>query len=484
VARLRRRLAFAAQAGGDIVGVRRHLTAGIEALHGLPVSEELFQLLATRLMIDPPLGDADRARADTDELARLAERVGTPRARMESLLSGVLIAYVAGEKAIDLAVARADGEEGLRIAEDAGDWLLVRHAHRELGWLAYLQLDHALLRVHAQAQIDLDRRLGDIAHLPAALLQLAFAELFAGDFAESLRIGEEAVAGARRYDRPRAMAMCLGQMAIARAYRGELDLAEEHLAEAAQVFPQLWTDPRGRYVIGWPQAVVAFERGDLALVHQATAASGFGPSGLLTGAIGVPAARILVGSAHLLAGDVDEAVKTHALLAAGEVPGSCATALADRLQGLIEHARDDPEAARHYLEKSATVLDTLQLPFEAAISRLHTGTVESARHALAAFEALGAARYADKARRTLRSLGVRLPSPRTGRRADQPLSRREMEVARLVADGLTNAEVAERLVLSVRTVESHLDHVYARLGISSRAALARWVTAGEAATGP
>jgi DNA-binding NarL/FixJ family response regulator len=54
-----------------------------------------------------------------------------------------------------------------------------------------------------------------------------------------------------------------------------------------------------------------------------------------------------------------------------------------------------------------------------------------------------------------------------------------MEVARLVAEGLTNAEIAERLVLSVRTVDSHLDHVYARLGISSRAALARWVTAGQ-----
>lgn len=51
-----------------------------------------------------------------------------------------------------------------------------------------------------------------------------------------------------------------------------------------------------------------------------------------------------------------------------------------------------------------------------------------------------------------------------------------MEVARLVAEGLTNAEIADKLVLSIRTVESHLDHIYGRLAISSRVALAAWVT--------
>ncbi|HKY76312.1 MAG TPA: LuxR C-terminal-related transcriptional regulator, partial [Acidimicrobiia bacterium] len=472
VARLRRRLAFAAQASGDITGVRRHIAAGINALQGLPVSDELFELHAARLIVDPPFGDLDRVRQDAAELMQLAERVGTPRARMEGLLSGVMVAYIGGERVIDLRIARAKGEEGLRVAEEAGEWLLVRRAHRELAWLALYDYNHAVMRVHAQAQIDLNRRLGDFANQPAALLQLAYAAMLSGDFDESLSVGEEGAAGARRYDRPRTLAMCLGQMGIVRAYRGELDAAAENLAEAAQVFPQLWTDPRGRYVIGWPQAIVAFERGDLAEVHN-------GCEG-----IGMPGARILVGTAHLLVGDIERAASMQALLAADEPSDSCPAAFADRLQGLIEQARGEPEAAGELLERSAAVLDRLDLPFEAAVSRFHAGTVDSVRQALATFERMGAARYAEKSRRTLRSLGVRLPSPRTGRRADQPLSRREMEVSRLVADGLTNAEIAERLVLSVRTVESHLDHVYARLGISSRAALARWVTAGEAASAP
>jgi DNA-binding CsgD family transcriptional regulator len=55
------------------------------------------------------------------------------------------------------------------------------------------------------------------------------------------------------------------------------------------------------------------------------------------------------------------------------------------------------------------------------------------------------------------------------------LTRRELEVARLVAQGLTNAAIAERLAIKERTVTSHLDHIYTRLGVGSRAALTRWL---------
>ena len=58
---------------------------------------------------------------------------------------------------------------------------------------------------------------------------------------------------------------------------------------------------------------------------------------------------------------------------------------------------------------------------------------------------------------------------------DLPLSPRQLEVSQQVAKGLTNAEIAAQLGISPRTVTSHLDHIYSRLGIGSRAALTRWI---------
>jgi DNA-binding NarL/FixJ family response regulator len=57
-----------------------------------------------------------------------------------------------------------------------------------------------------------------------------------------------------------------------------------------------------------------------------------------------------------------------------------------------------------------------------------------------------------------------------------PLSGREMEVARLVADGLSNKEIGARLFISERTVDSHIRHILDKLGFDSRARVARWVS--------
>jgi DNA-binding NarL/FixJ family response regulator len=122
----------------------------------------------------------------------------------------------------------------------------------------------------------------------------------------------------------------------------------------------------------------------------------------------------------------------------------------------------------------------------AALARLVEGRAlaaagdrDAARAALveaeAALDGFGARRRRDEAARELRRLGHRVVRPaRAG--DDGPLgalTAREREIAMLVADGRTNREVAEQLVLSAKTIEAHLRNIYAKLGVRSRVELAR-----------
>jgi DNA-binding NarL/FixJ family response regulator len=73
---------------------------------------------------------------------------------------------------------------------------------------------------------------------------------------------------------------------------------------------------------------------------------------------------------------------------------------------------------------------------------------------------------------------LRAGSPESSRRHTLPggLSRREMEVAGLVAAGMTSKSIADRLFLSERTVESHIEHILTKLDFNSRAQVATWIT--------
>ncbi|MEU8802978.1 helix-turn-helix transcriptional regulator [Spirillospora sp. NPDC048819] len=55
------------------------------------------------------------------------------------------------------------------------------------------------------------------------------------------------------------------------------------------------------------------------------------------------------------------------------------------------------------------------------------------------------------------------------------MTNREWEIARLIADDLSNQEIADELIVSVKTVESHIRHIFAKLDIASRAGVPRWV---------
>ena len=70
------------------------------------------------------------------------------------------------------------------------------------------------------------------------------------------------------------------------------------------------------------------------------------------------------------------------------------------------------------------------------------------------------------------NIGELLRSLRTP--ASTPLTRREWEIAELVAEGLSNREIAERLVLSERTAQNHVQHILTKLGLPNRGQIAVW----------
>ena len=92
----------------------------------------------------------------------------------------------------------------------------------------------------------------------------------------------------------------------------------------------------------------------------------------------------------------------------------------------------------------------------------------------------------DYARRLLAAFPVAEPEqavpPRTRASSDEmvePLSERELEVLELIAEGLTNREIASRLFLSLNTVKAHTRNIYGKLGVRSRTqAVARARTLG------
>jgi len=105
----------------------------------------------------------------------------------------------------------------------------------------------------------------------------------------------------------------------------------------------------------------------------------------------------------------------------------------------------------------------------------------------AAAQALGPARYRaefESGQRLTREAATRLalnesvkPESDTDHREDGALGRREADVARLVAEGMSNKQIAARLFISERTVDSHVRSILNKLGFNSRAQIAGWVVA-------
>jgi DNA-binding CsgD family transcriptional regulator len=196
-------------------------------------------------------------------------------------------------------------------------------------------------------------------------------------------------------------------------------------------------------------------------------------------------------------------LKAHALVDAGELEEAerfigAAMARRDPLlavrlahaRGRLEFARHDGDRATATLRGARADVEALALPYEQALIDLSLGQVlrrsgerrAAATTLLAAhgrLSELGALPALQRCETELAACGLAPAARKT--RDYTTLTPQELAVARLVVSGMTNREVADQLMLSTKTVEFHLSHVYAKLGIRTRSQLRARARANELA---
>lgn len=342
----------------------------------------------------------------------------------------------------------------------------------------------AACRIGARALAAV-RTAGPDALLPQALEHLAYAELRAGLHAGARAHALEGLHAARRTGQPNSSVHLHAVLALAASVEGPAEACAAHCdAALAGAGPHGLAQPAT--LATWARA-----RADLAAGRSDEAAARLGPlvrpgprqGHFAARMLAVPCyveAAVLAGRAAEEAGEIHAAVAEFAGWTARTTDPQAPAQLA-RCQALLA---PEEEADARYAQALAHHARAGG-DFERARTQLLYGqwlrrrrrTREARtplRDALVAFQRCSARAWAERAAGELRAAGEQGPPVRPATDgALSALTPQQQRIARCVAEGATNREVALRLSLSPRTVDHHLRNVFAALGIRSRTELAR-----------
>jgi len=255
----------------------------------------------------------------------------------------------------------------------------------------------------------------------------------------------------------------------------ELRVRQGRLEEAERLLEEIDWHTRAKGSL----ARIALARGDLALAEDLVRLC---LESTPTSDPNCPPLLGLLVEVHLARGDLAAAEETLDELAelAAYSEDDRTRAVAILAQGGVRATRGD-EQARADFQAAVELFAGLGLTLEAAQARAalartlvsHTAAAAAmeARHALKTFERLGATRDADAAAALLRELGA---PARTFPKGCGALTKREAEVLSLLAEGCSNAEIAERLYISRRTAEHHVARILSKIGLRNRAEAAAY----------
>ena len=342
------------------------------------------------------------------------------------------------------------------------------------GVLAHYQGDYDRAEALCTESLALYRRSRDKRGIASALSGLALDARKRGDYATAVSTFERALEIYSGLGDRQGVARTLGRLGLAVWFAGDHDrfqsLAEESLAEFRQL-----EDVEGIGLANLHLGAAALSQGDpeRARLHL---------DECLAICISLGDRRTIAKAAYFL-GDATSAMRNHgAARAHYEESLSLSVELGDRwvsaisLEGLARTATatGQPEAAARLLGAADAVRDATGATRSAYWQVLYDRLVPEIRARLRrdAFEE----GLAEGRTLTPEQAPAVLGAPDEGSAAQRPdgLTSREVEVLRVVAEGLTDAEVAERLVVSLRTVHAHLRSVYRKLDIRSRSAATRY----------
>jgi DNA-binding NarL/FixJ family response regulator len=472
-AALRLVLARAMTLGGRNAGAVRHVEAALA--DGSPPGPERAELLAWGALAVVPV-DPGLAQTWAREAQDAAERAGHDPAVCIALtaLSGSALLRGDLQEAIDFAGSSAQRASG-SAHEEARRWPAAGMAV-SVSLIEADRLDDAeLVLRERRASSEEVGSWGLASHAFCA----AHARFARGEWDDARA---EATAGVTLAEEigGRSGAVCgLAILALTALHRDELDAAADAVAAAGAELERVEYQLYGHWAI-WARGLLAEARGELpealtAMEEAWAVCAGVGSVPDIA-RLGPDLVRL-----KLAAGKLDDghAVADAVQRAAARLKTLSARGAALRCSGL---AQDDPQILGQALEACRDAPRPLEQAFAAeeagaALARAARAAEAAAaiQEALEIFQRLGAIGYAARAEARLRELGVtrgRRGSRERPRSGWESLTSTELRVVALVARGMTNPEVARRLYVSRHTVESHLSHVFSKLGLVSRIQLA------------
>jgi len=457
---------------------------------GWPVAEQTFCRAVEQAPDDPVLcahaeqelafarmvaGDLPAASRWAATSLRSAERAAAPRLIAHSLARIALFEFLQGNGVQFDLLDRAEALEASAPKEPVGRLPMLDPAlvtGMVLKWCD--RLDEARLRLASRYRLALDR--GDEASLPFLLYHLSQLECWAGkwDAAE-----EYALEACRVADETQQQAMrpaTLYSLALVRAHRGQVRDARELANEALVLCDQTGNVPVSTMVTA-VLGFVALSLGDHEAAHaqlgplaEATAAAGLGEPSVV---------KFLPDEIEALAalGHVDLAQSlARQLQARGKSLGRpWALATAARCRSQLAAIDGDFQEAGAAIDQALSAHSQLPMPFELGRTLLVKGMIErrakcksaardSLGQALSIFEHLGAPLWAAKANQEISRIATRSSA--------DGLTETERRIAALIAQGHTNREVASAMFVTENTVQTHVRHIFQKLGIRSRTELA------------